>query len=230
MILNHADNIMHGDIEVSKIYCGDVIVWQRGGGRVLPEGYTAINGYYMEQSPFNTNFRPTSGVLKVEAGLTIVDSGAEMRLVGGFNSEPYDLRDSGTVAIGYYSNPNDCKFYSHTLKKDGGYVEDTCWSDSHTGSSYEISAVASSTKLSVTVNGDYTETITVNQAPVLERDVWIGCNGNPAYGGSMYYMTGTIHYLKLYDNDTLTRDFVPAVRDSDGQSGLYDFVTEEFYY
>lgn len=229
MILNTADNVMFGNSEVSKIYCGNAVVWERSG-RVLPAGYTAINGYYINQSPFNTNFRPTSGVLKVEAGLTIIDSGAEMRLVGGFNSEPYDLRDSGTVAIGYYSNPNDCKFYSHTLKKDGGYVEDTCWSDSHTGSSYEISAVASSTKLSVTVNGDYTETVTVNQAPVLERDVWIGCNGNPAHGGSMYYMTGTIHYLKLYDNTTLARDFVPAKRDADDQEGLYDFVTQQFYH
>lgn len=230
MILNTADNVMYGDIEVSKVYCGDVVVWQRGGGRVLPEGYTASDGYYINQSPFNTNFRPSSGVLKVEAGLTIVDSGAAMMLVGGFNSDPYGLRDSGTVEIGYYSNPSDFKFYVYTMKNVGWYVNDVCWSNSHAGSSFDISAVASSSKLSVTVNGDYTETIAVNQAPVLERDIWIGCNGNPVYGGTMDYMTGTINYLKLYDNTTLARDFVPAVRDSDGQAGLYDFVTEEFYY
>lgn len=220
---------MFGDSEVSKIYCGNTVVWERNA-RVLPAGYTAIEGYYMQQSPFNTNFRPSSGVLKVDAGLTIVDSGADMKLVGGFNSDPYGLRDSGTVSIGYYSNPNDFKFYSHTMKSSGGYVSDVCWSDSHTGSSFEISAVASSTKLSVTVNGDYTETVPTYQSPILERDVWIGCNGNPAYRGSMYYLTGTIHYLKLYDNDTLARDFMPAVRDSDSQSGLYDFVTQQFYY
>lgn len=60
--------------------------------------------------------------------------------------------------------------------------------------------------------------------------MWIGSNGDPAPLGVDEYFYGTIHYLKLYDNDTIARDFVPVVRDSDGQAGLYDFVTEEFYY
>ena len=37
-----------------------------------------------------------------------------------------------------------------------------------------------------------------------------------------------IYYLKVYDNDTLVRDFVPALN-SDNKAGLYDKVTKEFY-
>ena len=37
-----------------------------------------------------------------------------------------------------------------------------------------------------------------------------------------------VYYLKVYDNDTLVRDFVPALN-SDNKAGLYDKVTKEFY-
>ena len=37
-----------------------------------------------------------------------------------------------------------------------------------------------------------------------------------------------IYYLKVYDNDTLVRDYVPALN-SDNKAGLYDKVTKEFY-
>lgn len=35
MILNNADNIMFGDSEVSKVYCGDAVVWQRIPAEVI---------------------------------------------------------------------------------------------------------------------------------------------------------------------------------------------------
>ena len=37
-----------------------------------------------------------------------------------------------------------------------------------------------------------------------------------------------VYYLKVYDGDTLVRDFVPALN-SDNKAGLYDKVTKEFY-
>ena len=37
-----------------------------------------------------------------------------------------------------------------------------------------------------------------------------------------------VYYLKVYDNDTLVRDFVPALN-SNNQAGLYDKVTKQFY-
>lgn len=221
---------MFGDSAVSKIYCGNTVVWERNE-RVLPDGYTAIDGRSMNISAFNTNFRPVSGVLKVEAQLTIINNGSYMILVGGFNSDPYDLRNTGTVQIGYMSSTTNCRFYTNVQgNTTGGFTTNVAWSSYYTGSEYEITATASSEKSTITVNGDYTEFIPTYPISVLERDVWIGCNGDPQYGGTLDWMIGTIHYLKLYDGDTIARDFVPAKRDADDQEGLYDFITQQFYY
>lgn len=39
----------------------------------------------------------------------------------------------------------------------------------------------------------------------------------------------TLYYTKIYDNDTLVRDFVPVI-DSSGIPCLYDKVEDKFYY
>lgn len=222
---------MLGNSEVSKIYCGNAVVWERNT-RVLPEGYTAINGYYMEQSPFNTNFRPTSGILKLETEITINSSGSQA-IIGGFGSAPYDLRDVGSLETWISGSYGAYVFHASTFgSPHGSYIHNNCVSSTYSGNEFEISATLSSTLNAISVNGDLTE-LPISDAQtveVLERDVWIGSNGDPAPLGDDEYFYGTIHYLKLYDNDTLARDFVPAVRDSDSQSGLYDFVTQQFYY
>ena len=38
-----------------------------------------------------------------------------------------------------------------------------------------------------------------------------------------------LYYVKIWDNDTLVRDFIPSYRVSDGEIGLYDLVNDEFY-
>lgn len=40
---------------------------------------------------------------------------------------------------------------------------------------------------------------------------------------------GCIYYLKIYDNSTLVRDFIPC-RNSDGVAGLYDIINNQFYH
>ena len=48
-------------------------------------------------------------------------------------------------------------------------------------------------------------------------------------GNNQEFMSGRIHYCKVYDNGTLARDFVPCKRDNDGSIGLYDLVGGHFY-
>lgn len=54
--------------------------------------------------------------------------------------------------------------------------------------------------------------------------------GNANEGDSAVSSTdgARVYYWKIYDNDVLVRDFVPAIN-SDGQAGLYDNVTQQFY-
>ena len=48
-------------------------------------------------------------------------------------------------------------------------------------------------------------------------------------GGYYYNTSGKFYSLKIYDNETLVRDFVPAMRKSDNVLGLYDKVEGKFY-
>ena len=43
------------------------------------------------------------------------------------------------------------------------------------------------------------------------------------------YASMRLYSCQIYDGETLVRDFVPAVQDSDGQAGLYDTVSGAFF-
>lgn len=61
-------------------------------------------------------------------------------------------------------------------------------------------------------------------------------SGNPLVGKNLtlfdeVVVDGVIvkvYYLKIYDGDTLIRDYVPFIAQS-GERGMYDFVTKKFY-
>lgn len=42
-------------------------------------------------------------------------------------------------------------------------------------------------------------------------------------------LVGKVYYAKIYDNDTLIRDFIPCYRNSDNEVGMYDLVNDVFY-
>lgn len=48
-------------------------------------------------------------------------------------------------------------------------------------------------------------------------------------GGAILYSNMKLYWFKVYDNDTLVRDFVPVI-DSSGIPCLYDKVEDKFYY
>lgn len=62
--------------------------------------------------------------------------------------------------------------------------------------------------------------------------------GLPLYGGIIYnhngtvnkylYHTGRLYYYRIYEGDTLVRDFVPC-KSPDGTFGMYDLVTGRFF-
>lgn len=52
---------------------------------------------------------------------------------------------------------------------------------------------------------------------------------NNTWYNSSAWQIGKLYYYKLYDNDTLVRDFIPAKRISDGKCGLWDKVNFKFY-
>ena len=43
------------------------------------------------------------------------------------------------------------------------------------------------------------------------------------------YACMKLYYLEIHDNDTLVRYFIPCMRDTDGEIGLYDVINNQFY-
>jgi hypothetical protein len=52
-------------------------------------------------------------------------------------------------------------------------------------------------------------------------------NGNPP--GNYEKLKGKVFYCKIYENNILVRNFIPAKRDSDNAIGMYDLVNNVFY-
>ena len=50
-----------------------------------------------------------------------------------------------------------------------------------------------------------------------------------AYGGSRYYGKHRIYSAKIWKDDTLVRQFIPVIRHSDAQIGMFDLVDMKFY-
>lgn len=87
-------------------------------------------------------------------------------------------------------------------------------------------------------------TVTINStkrsvtAQTFTSNTPLRISSNYTTGGSQYNdenyndlrrFSGDLYYFKIYDNDVLVRDFIPAKRKSDGTLGLYDLVTDVFY-
>ena len=53
----------------------------------------------------------------------------------------------------------------------------------------------------------------------------LNTKGKPFANG----LIGKIYACQIYDNGILVRDFIPCRRDSDGEVGMYDRVTETFF-
>lgn len=214
MILNNADNVMIGSTEVSKIYCGSAVVWERGGS-ILPPGYTQKE--YLETSGeqvIDTGYTPQTDVLRIEARIMYGQSRdkaiVQSRLFGLWTN---------ASQIYLYTNSN-----SNALFTTGSQLQNNQIFD----------FVAENNATQKLVQIDETQYTNTNTAQIADAN-------NPIYllaskysnaqpiSNFDYFYTGRMYYCKIYDNGVLVRDLVPAVRDSDNKPGFYDLVTNQFY-
>lgn len=214
MILNNADNVMLGSTEVSKIYCGSALVWERGGS-ILPPGYTQKK--YLQSSGeqvIDTGYTPQTDVLRIEARIMYVQlhdkTIVQSRLFGLWTN---------MSNIYLYTNSNSDALFAQGAQLQNDQIYDF------------ITENSANQKL---IQVDETEWTNTNAAQVADTN-------NPIYllagkysnaqliSNFDYFYTGRMYYCKIYDNSVLVRDFIPAVRDSDSKPGFYDLVTNQFF-
>ena len=177
-------------------------IWYKGG-TILPTGYTQVDYLQTDGNQYvNTSFNP-SGTTGIEIGLSNTTKGV---LFGAYNS-------TWTNGYGMYVNPGDNFYYHYLCNTKIDFVPPTEYDIVFKNGQTIINGV---TKASISA-----QTFTVNYPLYLLA-------GN--MGGSVEQpVTGRIYYAKIYNGNTLSRNYIPCYRNSDNKPGLYDLVTGVFF-
>lgn len=199
----------HGGL-VNKI---DKVV---GGAMRLPSGYTEVD--YIENTSsayINTLFKPNQDTRIIAEMQCVTSTNSALHFgAGGWDRTngmwlTYEKGISGTLHIAWlgkttwttFSNIHgDYNKHIYDWNKNELY-KDGVFVGSSTYGTYQC----------------------VNNLAIFAQ-----LQGNVEVVGGIY-LKGRMFSFKIYDNDTLIRDFVPCIRNNDSVAGAYDIVNGQFY-
>jgi hypothetical protein len=206
MILNQAENIMLGSTEVQKVYLGSELVWERSRFQLLDFIQTTNQQY------FNTGYFPGENT-RIECEVLLMDN-YDNQIQELFGCDNFYIRynqygnHSMDVSFGGNRTTNTVSlpyFRKIRIVMDRQAVS---WYDENN------QLISRLTLPSGTVYTSY-------------HPLWVGCRNN---NGSVYcFGEFCLYSFRIYENNSLVMDFVPAKRKSDGVSGMLDTLTEQFY-
>lgn len=174
----------------------------------LPKGYTELE--YIQSSGtqyIDTGYKPNNNT-RVVTEVEAVDSGADVWLFEGRNAKnvaSFGVFINYSKADKQFSSCYGTSEYKHPIAPNGKVKVDanknvfTIGSDSYTHS---------------------TQTFQSNY------NLYLFCNNNA--NTTKGYLKGKIYSCKIYDNETLIRNYVPC-QNASGGIGLYDLINDKFY-
>lgn len=168
------------------------------------EGYRELN-YVSGVNPLDTEFYPTSNT-KVQSKLIYSGSGGGS-FIGKQNTEDDAFRffrADNLTYLDYGSGANKNRISGSFITSSTSIYE------VEFGNRYVKNLATDTIIFSGTSVSFATKTYTIN-----------------VFDGIYDY--GTIFYLKIFDGDTLVRNFIPCERLSDNKFGLYDKQNDAFY-
>ena len=190
----------------------------------VPDGYTELDylefdGYHAINSGFRAQYLAFEFDLEMTRSCNYNND--DCLIFGGYNSDPGPYDAVGRALYATPINGSLTDFHLGLWWYDGSALNAVMPPAYTTGTRYNVSGSYEDTRMKLTVDGStVVHQIAWAGTP---RDVWLASGGNTQYGCYKLYSA------KLYDGETLGRDFVPAQRDSDGANGLYDLVNNTFY-
>lgn len=212
---NKIGSMYLGTTSIGKAYLGEDLVFQKGGGGILPTGYTQLT--YVEaplytQTYINTGITATNSTgFYVEALTNDANSGATYGcLFGGRKGS-----NSSDFQLSTYTATNSG--FSGTLRRGTSSQN----YNAHITAGTKFTATLSGT--SYTMDGtEYTTAASISSGKVIYL---FALNNN---GTATQYGHFRCYRFKLYSGDTEVLDYVPARRNSDNVVGFYDLVAEAF--
>lgn len=137
---------------------------------------------------------------------------------------------SGTTDASFYGSNSSGNFTLNTMSGlyqfgVGSYININ--SSQARNVLHNIEIFASSTQQKLIVDGETLLNNTETKTIINTQTIYLfGRNTNNSLS---IPMKGKIYYFKMYNGDTLVRDFVPCIRKSDNEIGMYDLVNKQFY-
>ncbi len=205
----------YGDVAAMSISAITYYPYYEGGGddTDLPEGYTKLKFIQSSGTQFiNTGVKP-NGNTKVMIDFMTVDQGVDQQAIFG-------ARDSTSKSYVLFSGLS-----TDSLQADYNAVAALAHqSNSIAGFNINIRNVLSMGNALIINNAIIKE---VSKATFeISRNMYLFANNN--IGVIQLPVSMILYSCKIYDNDTLIRDYVPCKNPSN-EVGLYDLVTKEFY-
>lgn len=178
----------------------------------LPSGYIELP--YIESNGtqyINTNFKPNQNT-RIVMNFQIKTTASTWECIFG-------TRDSS-------DNTNTFAFWNDTSNAFGIYYK----------SSGNIDYFSSTTSTDGKITIDINKNLSTLNNQILNLSTQSFSSSYPVYlsavnnaGTAQYYSNLKIYKCKIYDNGTLIRNYIPALRTSDSKAGLYDLVNKVFY-
>ena len=166
------------------------------------------------------------------------------------SADGYQYFDTGIVAslaIGVEFKANYNKYTqttNHILSDKGNFFFPAFRNSSSGGVFVKRGGTDTDTKFKPALNTDYTVRACVNDNMItINENSYTAGYGSGGANGTLYFcsyasaettnnppayrMHGKVYYLRIYENGTLIRDFVPYM--VDGVAGMYDTLNDKFY-
>ena len=177
----------------------------------LPNEYqelTYIQSTSDRKQYINTGLVPKSN-LKIECKLLVVNYSDYDVILGQTVSD----MNNGSIALRVFKTPAiDCSYSGHQK------IEVKI--------SYNTELEISAWNCGITINNSTASKSAISFTPNNLSLYMFGGNQNNSLWRGFY---GRIYYMRLYNDDNLVREFIPARRRSDSVLGMYDLVNDKFY-
>lgn len=191
-----------------------------GGGITpeVPDGYTQLK--YLESSGtqiIDTNFAPTLETKLQVTGVRMPSQTGYNRIAGCNKPSVYIPMNNGVYAQRFYCQFGNSSEVSIDSPLPLGTSEPPTLTTDKTQGTFEADGATKTKALGATGLG------TVDPAST------IALFGGKQGSSFFQYTSARIFRAKIWDNGTLVRDFVPAMRNLDEVLGMYDIVNNVFY-
>lgn len=222
MILNEVDNIKVGDSDVDKVYIGDNLIWANYTYRQVE--YIKSTGTQYITTDIIPSFTDRFVIdTKFSANTLTATGGRVFGMSQSGGSLGVDIKNGSWgsyMEVWFYmgfgwasgqSNELHISYSDVTNRVNITLQHGVCyWGTNACSANYNITMGTPTVGIAIFGTAAVQSDTSVNYIPLAYREMYL-------------------YSFKIYNGETLLHNLIPVERQSDGELGLYDTLTDKFY-